>query len=86
VARRPVHAGKTVAPREEPGDIRTDERSAQWLNLVGKGGKPGKVALPPLARMFARVVQRMHGRSDVRKEHAEFLTRVQQQQRGFVRF
>jgi site-specific recombinase XerD len=33
------------------GDIRTDERGAHWLNLVGKGGKPGKVALPPLARI-----------------------------------
>lgn len=33
------------------GDIRTDERGAHWLNLVGKGGKPGKVALPPLARV-----------------------------------
>jgi site-specific recombinase XerD len=32
------------------GDIRTDERGAHWLNLVGKGGKAGKVALPPLAR------------------------------------
>jgi site-specific recombinase XerD len=33
------------------GDIRIDERGANWLNLVGKGGKPGKVALPPLARV-----------------------------------
>lgn len=33
------------------GDIRTDERGAHWLNLVGKGGKPGKVALPSLARV-----------------------------------
>lgn len=33
------------------GDIRIDERGAHWLNLVGKGGKPGKVALPPLARV-----------------------------------
>ncbi|CAB3774640.1 site-specific integrase [Paraburkholderia humisilvae] len=32
------------------GDIRTDELGAHWLNLVGKGGKPGKVAVPPLAR------------------------------------
>ena len=32
------------------GDIRTGERGAHWLNLIGKGGKPGKVALPPLAR------------------------------------
>ena len=32
------------------GDIRKDERGAHWLNLVGKGGKAGKVALSPLAR------------------------------------
>ncbi|MFP6560781.1 phage integrase family protein [Paraburkholderia sp. B3] len=32
------------------GDIRTDERGAHWLNVVGKGDKAGKVALPPLAR------------------------------------
>ncbi|MGR5342321.1 tyrosine-type recombinase/integrase, partial [Vibrio astriarenae] len=32
------------------GDIRTDERNDRWLHLVGKGGRPGKVALPPLAR------------------------------------
>ncbi len=33
-----------------PGDIRTDEYHAHWLHLVGKGSRPGKVALPPLAR------------------------------------
>jgi site-specific recombinase XerD len=32
------------------GDVRTGENGAHWLNLVGKGGKAGKVALPPLAR------------------------------------
>lgn len=32
------------------GDIRTGENGAHWLNLVGKGGKAGKVALPRLAR------------------------------------
>ncbi|MFL9998889.1 phage integrase family protein [Paraburkholderia sediminicola] len=31
-------------------DVRVDERGDHWLHLVGKGGKPGKVALPPLAR------------------------------------
>lgn len=30
-------------------DIRPDERGEPWLHLIGKGGKPGKVALPPLA-------------------------------------
>jgi site-specific recombinase XerD len=33
------------------GDIRIDEHGDHWLHLVGKGGKPGKVALPALARM-----------------------------------
>ncbi|MEM5372608.1 phage integrase family protein [Paraburkholderia azotifigens] len=32
------------------GDIRTGADGAHWLNLVGKGGKAGKVALPSLAR------------------------------------
>jgi len=32
------------------GDIRTDEHDDHWLHLVGKGNRPGKVALPPLAR------------------------------------
>ncbi|ALV61686.1 integrase (plasmid) [Burkholderia cenocepacia] len=32
------------------GDIRRDEQGDHWLHVVGKGGKPGKVALPALAR------------------------------------
>ncbi|PMS25477.1 integrase, partial [Paraburkholderia rhynchosiae] len=32
------------------GDLRTDEHGDHWLHLVGKGSRPGKVALPPLAR------------------------------------
>jgi site-specific recombinase XerD len=32
------------------GDVRVDERGDHWLHLIGKGSKPGKVALPPLAR------------------------------------
>ncbi|WP_310037434.1 phage integrase family protein [Paraburkholderia caribensis] len=32
------------------GDIHVDEHGDQWLHLVGKGGKTGKVALPALAR------------------------------------
>lgn len=32
------------------GNIRIDERDDHWLHVVGKGGKSGKVALPPLAR------------------------------------
>ncbi|MEB2541714.1 MULTISPECIES: phage integrase family protein [Burkholderia] len=32
------------------GDIRRDEHGDHWLHVVGKGGKPGKVALPALAR------------------------------------
>lgn len=31
-------------------DIRIDERHDHWLYVTGKGGKRGKVALPPLAR------------------------------------
>ncbi|RQR48109.1 integrase [Burkholderia sp. Bp9126] len=30
-------------------DIRPGERGEPWLHLIGKGGKPGRVALPPLA-------------------------------------
>ncbi|OBR48505.1 phage integrase family protein [Paraburkholderia tropica] len=33
------------------GDIRIDEHGDDWLHVLGKGGKPGKVALPTLARM-----------------------------------
>lgn len=32
------------------GQIETDVRGDHWLNLRGKGSKPGRVALPPLAR------------------------------------
>lgn len=32
------------------GDIRRDEHGDHWLHVIGKGGKPGKVALPALAR------------------------------------
>ncbi|WP_321818864.1 MULTISPECIES: phage integrase family protein [unclassified Burkholderia] len=32
------------------GDIAADARSALWLEVTGKGAKPGRVALPPLAR------------------------------------
>ncbi|MDB0543489.1 site-specific integrase [Ralstonia solanacearum] len=30
-------------------DLRVDEHGDHWLHLVGKGGKPGRVVLPPLA-------------------------------------
>jgi site-specific recombinase XerD len=30
-------------------NVRLDEHGDHWLHLVGKGGKPGKVAVPPLA-------------------------------------
>ncbi|QRQ89180.1 phage integrase family protein [Cupriavidus oxalaticus] len=33
------------------GGIEIDPHSDHWLNLVGKGAKAGKVALPPLARI-----------------------------------
>lgn len=32
------------------GHIETDEHGDHWLRVTGKGGKPGKVGLPPLAR------------------------------------
>ncbi|MGF6767625.1 site-specific recombinase XerD [Paraburkholderia sp. GAS199] len=32
------------------GDILTDANGDHWLRLIGKGSRPGKVALPPLAR------------------------------------
>ncbi len=31
------------------GNVRLDGHGDHWLHLIGKGGKPGKVALPPLA-------------------------------------
>ncbi|QCP49042.1 integrase [Trinickia violacea] len=36
------------------GDIQTDARGALWLEVTGKGAKPGRVALPPLAREALR--------------------------------
>jgi integrase len=30
-------------------DIRADEHGESWLHVIGKGSKPGRVALPPLA-------------------------------------
>jgi len=32
------------------GDVLTDANGDHWLRLIGKGSRPGKVALPPLAR------------------------------------
>jgi integrase len=32
------------------GDVITDANGDHWLRLIGKGSRPGKVALPPLAR------------------------------------
>ncbi|AXV79365.1 MULTISPECIES: phage integrase family protein [Ralstonia solanacearum species complex] len=32
------------------GGIETDRQGDHWLNLIGKGSRAGKVALPPLAR------------------------------------
>ncbi|CAN7342865.1 site-specific integrase [Cupriavidus necator] len=33
------------------GDIETDGQGDHWLRLVGKGGRAGRVALPPLAKV-----------------------------------
>ncbi|MDN7868763.1 phage integrase family protein [Burkholderia multivorans] len=43
-----LRAGELVDARLS--DIRTDERGDHWLHMTGKGEKPGKVGLPPLAR------------------------------------
>jgi site-specific recombinase XerD len=32
------------------GNIETDDHGDHWLHVTGKGGRPGKVGLPPLAR------------------------------------
>ncbi len=43
-----LRAGELVAATL--GDVRVSEHGDHWLHLVGKGSRPGKVALPPLAR------------------------------------
>lgn len=43
-----LRAGELVGARL--GDVRVSVHGDHWLHLVGKGRRPGKVALPPLAR------------------------------------
>lgn len=43
-----LRASEFVAARL--GDIGTDGEGDEWLQLTGKGGRVGKVAMPPLAR------------------------------------
>ncbi|MBY4897094.1 phage integrase family protein [Cupriavidus sp. AU9028] len=43
-----LRASELVAARLK--DIRTDGQGDEWLQLTGKGGRAGKVAMPPLAR------------------------------------
>ena len=43
-----LRASELVAARL--GDIGADREGDEWLQLTGKGGRSGKVALPPLAR------------------------------------
>jgi site-specific recombinase XerD len=43
-----LRASELIAARL--GDIETDGEGDEWLKLTGKGGRSGKVALPPLAR------------------------------------
>ncbi|MCA1402944.1 integrase, partial [Bradyrhizobium sp. BRP56] len=43
-----LRASELVAARL--GDIGADREGEEWLQLTGKGGRSGKVALPPLAR------------------------------------
>jgi site-specific recombinase XerD len=43
------------------GNIVTDEHGDHWLHVSGKGGKPGKVGLPPLAcRALGRYLVQRH--------------------------
>ncbi|WP_374618271.1 phage integrase family protein [Pandoraea sp.] len=44
-----LRAGELVAATL--GSVEVDGHGDQWLTLVGKGARTGKVALPPLARM-----------------------------------
>ena len=43
-----LRAGELVGARL--GGVETDAGGADWLHLIGKGAREGKVALPPLAR------------------------------------
>lgn len=43
------------------GDIETEGRGTWWLKVTGKGAKPGRVALPPLARGALRSYLRARG-------------------------
>ncbi|RQV69662.1 integrase [Burkholderia cenocepacia] len=43
------------------GDIAADARGVLWLEVTGKGAKPGRVALPPLARDALRRALRARG-------------------------
>nr|WP_261378630.1 site-specific integrase [Burkholderia sp. KBS0801] len=43
------------------GDIAADARGMLWLEVTGKGAKPGRVALPPLARDALRRALKARG-------------------------
>jgi site-specific recombinase XerC len=43
------------------GDVEVDARGAWWLAVTGKGTKPGRVALPPLAREALRCYLKARG-------------------------
>ncbi|HDR9486428.1 TPA: tyrosine-type recombinase/integrase [Burkholderia aenigmatica] len=43
------------------GDITADARGMLWLEVTGKGAKPGRVALPPLARDALRRTLKARG-------------------------
>jgi site-specific recombinase XerD len=43
------------------GDIEVEARGTWWLNVTGKGTKPGRVALPPLARDALRAYLKARG-------------------------
>ncbi|WP_175748878.1 phage integrase family protein [Burkholderia pyrrocinia] len=48
------------------GDITADTRGMLWLEVIGKGAKPGRVALPPLARDALRRTLKARGLPVVR--------------------
>nr|WP_321813187.1 MULTISPECIES: phage integrase family protein [unclassified Paraburkholderia] len=54
-----LRAQELVAARL--ADIGTDARGTWWLDVTGKGAKPGRVALPPLAREALRSSMKARG-------------------------
>lgn len=78
-----LRAGEFVGSRL--GQIEDDGAGGHWLNLVGKGAKPGRVALPPLARVALDryLIQRgLPVSSSKWKPETPVIARVEADQRG----